>query len=95
MVLSYYYLSFNPEEYTDEIKKNLSIIVTFWHTQLKPKINKQFPSKTCKVKFKYHEALVMIDAFLKFQRETFGLEEHNLNNAIIEIFKIQLHKQIV
>jgi hypothetical protein len=94
-VMSYYLLSFSHEDYTDEILEKLSVLVHIWDKKLKSKINKRFPSETTSLKFMYHEAKLMIEVFVKFKLETYNIEEHKLNNAIVENLKTTLHRQVV
>ncbi len=92
VVIAEYIMSFPPEDLTDEVKDKLSIITAFYHNKLKSKVNSHFPSETHKLKFYFHEARVMVDAFLSYQNN------HNvseLNYSIVENFKIDLYKQLM
>lgn len=94
-VISNYLLSFNSHENTTEIASKISILIDFYHRTLKRKIDKRFPSETYKVKFQYHEAIVIVEAFILYQTENFGVDTQQHNLAIIDKLKTNLHRQIV
>jgi len=91
-VISKYTLSFNPEELTDIDKCYISIAHTFFDTKVKRELLNRFPSKTHTIKFLYHEAFIIVKAFLVYQNIT-SIQEYNY--SVVEAFKIDLYKQLL
>lgn len=69
----------------------LSIIEELYY-KISPKFNKIEVPKTISIKLLWHQAKALLNAFLVYQDQIFSTD---LDHAVIENLKLELHQQIV